>query len=96
MKKATLLFLSIVVTASLVGCSGGESDMSKQETDALKNPSKTIPPEAAAGMAKMGEMVKKQADANAAAGVDSRGIPITKSGGETAPPAGALQNNGGN
>ena len=53
--------------------------MSKNEMDALRNPSKTMPPEAVEGMKKQGEMMKKQAEANKAAGVDSRGVPISKS-----------------
>jgi hypothetical protein len=77
---------ALIAVASLVGCQGGsDAEMTKQQADALKSPSKSIPPEAAQGMAKMGEMVKKQAEANKAAGVDSRGVPISKST-ETAPP----------
>jgi len=70
-----------------VGCnSGTEAELSKDQIDALKNPSKTIPPEAAAGMAQQGELMKKQAEANKAAGVDSRGVPIGKAAGGNAPP----------
>jgi hypothetical protein len=84
MMKQALLACGLVAALSIAGCSGGESDMNKKETDALRNPSKTISPEAAAGMAKMGDLMKQQAEANKAAGVDSRGIPISKSGGADA------------
>jgi len=96
MMKQALLACGLVAALSIVGCSGGESDMNKKETDALRNPSKTIPPEAAAGMAKMGELTKKQAEMNKAAGVDSRGIPISKSSGPDAggPPPEATKTGG--
>ena len=66
---------------AFVGCGSGEADLSKQDENALKNPSKTIPPEAIEGMKNSGEAVKKQQEANKAAGIDDRGIPIQKSGG---------------
>jgi hypothetical protein len=70
----------VVFGVLLAGCSGGtDSPMTKSEENALKNPPKTISKEAAEGMSHMGELVKKQQEANAAAGVDSRGVPLSKS-----------------
>lgn len=78
MKTRFLLAASFAVVI-LAGCSAGDSTMSKDELNALKNPSKQIPKEAADAMSNMGEMSKKQQEANAAAGVDARGVPINKS-----------------
>jgi hypothetical protein len=62
------------------------SDMTKQEIDAIQHP--PLHPDAAAmaGMAKQGEMQKKQLEANAAAGVDSRGVPLAQSHEKDVPP----------
>lgn len=69
-----------LVGLSVTGCNWpGGSTMTKDELYALKNPSKTIPKAALEGMSHMGEMMEKQRQANAAAGVDSRGVPLSKS-----------------
>jgi len=75
--KASIIFLALVGVA-MAGCSS-ETKLSESEEQALKNPSKTIPPEAAEGMKNMGEMIKKQQEENAKKGVDSRGIPLDQS-----------------
>lgn len=82
--------LTIVPLIVLVGCGSGDATMTKDEENALVNRSKEIPPEAVEGMSRMGEMMKKQQEANAAAGVDSRGVPLSKSNerGGAPPPAG--------
>jgi hypothetical protein len=85
MSKKFILGLSALVVLGAAGCNSSEGDLSKADAERLKNPSKTIPPEALEGMAKQGEMMKKQMEANKAANVDSRGIPIPASGGDKAP-----------
>jgi hypothetical protein len=77
MHRNTFLALLLVFVAA-VGCSGGGSEMSKDELDRLNNPSKEIPKEAQEGMAKMGDLMEQQKKANEAAGVDDRGVPISK------------------
>jgi hypothetical protein len=78
-KPFRVFVASSLIGLALAGCSGGGDDMSKAQQDALKNPDKTINAQAAAGMSKQGELEKKQLDANAAAGVDARGVPLSKS-----------------
>ncbi len=79
MKKTTTFISALLLTVALIGCGPSDATLSKNEEDSLKNPGKTIPPEAAAGMSKMGDLVKQQQEANKAAGVDSRGLPIESS-----------------
>jgi len=71
-------FLLAVATLSLglAGCSASEAPMSKDQENRLRNPSKEVPPEAAEAMRNMGDAVKRQQEANKAAGVDDRGRPI--------------------
>jgi len=73
------IFLLVLALASLFasGCLGSEeSPMTAQEVERLKNPSKTIPPEAIEAMSKMGEGMRRSAEERAKAGVDSRGVPL--------------------
>lgn len=62
----------------MIGCSSG-SEMTSAQVDAIKHPDMKMSPDAQAAMSKQAELQKKQLDANAAAGVDSRGVPLAKS-----------------
>jgi hypothetical protein len=73
-----LFFASVLLLGLLTGCSSKDASMTDQELNALKNPGKEIPPEAIKGMSQMGDKMKQQMEANAKAGVDSRGIPLAK------------------
>lgn len=89
--KNLFAVVAIATSVFIAGCGAGGSEMTKEEEKALTNPSKTIPPEAIEGMRRQGELQRKQMEANAAAGVDSRGVPLSKSkeaGGAPPPPAG--------
>ena len=77
MKTLTTTLVLALLAFACFGCSGGD-DMNKNEEQALKNPNKTVPAAAQAGMANIADMTKKQQEANKAAGVDDQGIPIKK------------------
>jgi hypothetical protein len=77
MKSAIIGIGILVMMGTMVGCSSGSSDMSTNEVNALKNPSKSGPPPDAANM-NIAEKVAAQKKANAAAGVDDQGVPIKK------------------
>lgn len=76
--KASIIIILAFVSVAMAGCSS-ETKLSEAEEQALKSPSKSIPPEAAEGMKNMGDLIKKQQEENAKKGVDSRGIPLDKS-----------------
>ena len=78
MKAIHLLAGISVLSFALVGCSASGSNMTKDEVDHLKHPSKTFPKEAAEGMAHMGEMMAKQREDNAKKNIDDHGIPLAK------------------
>ncbi len=67
------------VSLAFAGCASSSSEMSQKDVDALKHPSRSIPKEAAEGMAHMGESMAAQRKLNAEKGVDDHGIPIAKS-----------------
>lgn len=76
--KASVILALAVIGVAVAGCSS-ETKLSESEEQALKSPSKSIPPEAVEGMKNMGELIKKQQEQNKAMGVDSRGVPLDKS-----------------
>lgn len=90
MKKLLSIAAIAILIGVLSGCSSSSSDMSKNEMDSLRNPSKTMPPEAIEAMKNSGDSMKKQMELNKSQGVDSRGVPISKSGeaGGTPTPSG--------
>jgi hypothetical protein len=53
--KTKVIGLMLIAAAAIVGGCNQEGSVSKDEADALKNPSKTMPPEAVEAMKNMGK-----------------------------------------